>query len=94
MTGKNGSTLKVELVPVRWLHGPLTQSIFVEELSILISSALSTKLITERGSLLVRLANGWVCDGAAGGVAKISVILSCQIDPVGAVKADAVRKIL
>lgn len=85
---------KVVLSPVRWSLGPDSQSIFVEELSTLISSLLSTRETLPPGNLQVRLANGWVFGGEGGGMCRISVTLNCQIDPVSAVKAAVVRRIL
>lgn len=82
---------RVVLRPVQWSRGPSTQSTFVGELSTLISQALSTKEIRLPGSLLVKLANGWVLPGSRGTVSRITVTLSCQIEPVGDVRSDAVR---
>lgn len=92
MIVSSSSTRKVVLQPVPWSHGPQIQNMFVEELSILISSLLSTRPMTQPGSLLVRLANGWVLSGCpAIEVCRIIVTLNCQIDPVGEVKARVVR---
>ncbi len=73
---------KVVLLPVRWSHGLSSQSIFVDELSTLISSLLSTKTMQTHGSLQVRLAEGWVLSGYPTAVYRITVTLNCQIDEI------------
>jgi hypothetical protein len=83
-------TLKVALRPVPWSRGPSTQSIFVAELSTLISFLLSTRTMTESGNLLLRLANGWAFDLVGGGAFKMTVTLSCRIEPCGPTKSALV----
>jgi hypothetical protein len=80
LNDSGSSSLKVVLHPVRWSRGHSTQSIFVEELSTLISSLLSTKPMQTRGTLLLRLANGLALQPATGGQYKIRVTLSCLIE--------------
>ena len=80
------SSLRVVLHPVPWSHGPSTQSIFVDELSTLISSLLSTQPMKTRGTLLLRLANGLALHPATGGQYKIRVTLSCLVEAIPALK--------
>jgi hypothetical protein len=42
--------------------------------------------------LRVRLANGWVLSGDPNSASRISVILSCQIDPLTEQKARVARE--
>ncbi|SRR6266852_2466462 len=93
-SGNTSSTLKVELRPVPWSHGPSSQSTFVAELSTLISSLLSTRQMTTRGSLLLRLANGWAFDPVGGGAYRMTVTLSCQVERCGETKTHAISKYL
>lgn len=90
-------TPKVVLHPVVWSRGSpahrlnATQGTFVAELSILISSILATQPMMPHGVLPLKLATGWVFDGAATGVFKISVTLNCQIDQLSPERAVIAR---
>ena len=88
------SSLKVALFPVPWSHGRSTQSIFVGELSTLISSLLSTKTMMPLGNLQLRLANGWGYDRVGGGAYKMIVTLNCRVEQVDPVKAHSVETLV
>lgn len=90
---KKRSMPKVVLRPVPWSLGPNSQSTFVAELSTLISSILSTKQMTPRGSLQLRLATGWVLPGAEIGVFRTTITLNCQIEQLTDAKATLVSHI-
>ena len=89
---KPRSMLKVVLRPVPWSHGPRSQSTFVDELSILLSDLLSKQTLRTRGSLLLRLATGWVLSGVGIGTYRISVTLNCEIERLTDEHGNIVRR--